>query len=137
MNDPNLVQSVFDGMNMAINGGKKVADVAFTTIDAINSIGNSQPQQQLYSRRDTGYQMPAQQMTPQYRPSTYPWEQQTYGGYGFTQQGFQNSAPGYPGISNPNYGLSGYYGQTTFGSSNWSSGNNQFESNWWEHGLWG
>lgn len=139
MNDPQLVSQVFDGANKVLSTGKAVADAAFTTIDMINNLGNSsQNQQQLYSRRDMGYQMP-QQPQPQYHPSAYPWAQQGYAAYGFTQQGYQANSVGYPGISNPNYGVSGYYTPGFFGSSNWStsSQNNSIGVEWMNHGIWG
>ena len=137
MEGPSVVNQVFDGAGALVNGGKAIANAAFTTMDMINNIGQNlnQPQQQMmYSRRDSGYQLP-QQSVP-YQPSTYPWAHQVYGGYGFTQQGYQNG-PGYPGISNPNYGRNGFYGQSMFttGTSNFE--NRPIGSNWMDRGIWG
>lgn len=142
MGDPNVINQVFDGAGTLLNGGKAIANAAFTTMDVFSNLangGNAQQQQQapqMFSRRDMGYQMPQQSIG--YQPSTYPWAQQTFGGYGFTNQGYQNNGPGYPGISNPNYGRHGFYGQTWYGGQSQLFGNNNngpIGSNW-TNGIW-
>lgn len=134
MVNPTVVNQVFDGADTLIKGGQAIANAAITTADVISNMGSFTGQQQqqppLFSRRDTGYQMPQQSMT--YQPSTYPWAQQTFSGYGFTQQGYQNNGAGYPGISNPNYGRPGFYGQTWVGGQLFgnSTYNRPIGSNW-------
>lgn len=142
MENASVVNQVFDGAGALLNGGKAIANAAFTTLDVINNMSgnntqNYQQPQQMYSRRDSGYQMPQQGIS--YQPSTYPWAQQTFGGYGFTQQGYMNNGPGYPGIANPGYGRQGYYGQTWMGgnpSSGFGNNNGPIGVNWTSQSVW-
>lgn len=129
--NPTIVNTVFDGASAAITGGKAIADAIFTTANAIDSVTQSQYNgNSLYSRRDA----PCPQQAPaQYQPSTYPWASQTYTGYGFGQQG--QMINGYNGITNPNYGHTGFYTGGTWSTT--MSTNRPNGSAWFDQGVWG
>lgn len=132
---PNVINQVFDGAGMMIEGGKAIANMAFTTFDTLNNM--SQPTQQndgMFSRRDFGFQQPQQMQ--QYQPSPYPWASQQYQyGYGYGQQ---QQPVGTEGFANPNYGKPGFFGGSTFGSGFSAPSLSQpTMSNWFNKGVWG
>lgn len=136
-NNPGIVNSVFDGAAAFIEGGKAVANAAFTTLSDVNNITNNPYNNQggggMYSRRDSGYQ--SAQPT-QYQPSTYPWASQSYLN-GYAQQ---QGTPGYQGFTNPNYGKPGFYGGGfgSFSSAFPSFGQTMSgSSNWYDRSVWG
>lgn len=130
-----LVNSVFNAGTAALQGGQAMANAVFTTADNINKIIDTSTQPSSWSRRDIGYQQNPQPM--QYQPSTYPWATQSYMNYGFDQT--NHVVQGYPGITNPNYGQSGYY-QTGFMGSAFAPDTpslGQGGSAWYDKGVWG
>lgn len=132
VSNPTIVNSVFDGASAAITGGKAIANAIFTTANAIDSV--SQPRynnDSLYSRRDAPS---PQNAVIQYQPSTYPWASQMYNGYGFGQQG--QIINGYNGITNPNYGRTGFYTGGTWGVGS-STMNRPNGAAWFDQGVWG
>jgi hypothetical protein len=134
---PAIVGQVFDGANAMIEGGKAIANMAFTTFDTLNNIQNNpsyQPADGMFSRRDVGYQQPQQAI--QYQPAAYPWaSHQSQYGYGQQPQ----LTPGYSGITNPNYGKPGFFGGGgSFGTAFSTYGMPQTRmSNWFDKGIWG
>ena len=107
-----LVESVFNGASSVVNGAQSIlagAQATFTTYDRLQQ---QQQQQQApswsASRRDVAIPNQPMYQQPVYQPPQYPWAQPGYSGYGFGIQQSYNA--GYPGITNPSYGIA--YGQT-------------------------
>lgn len=106
-----VVDIVFDNARTLINAGQSFTETFCNTVDALQN--PSQPSE--YSRRKLGYNNGQQYaMAPQvYQPADYPWAPQTIpmaGNYGFgNQPQMYMGFGGYPGISNPNYGMTGFY----------------------------
>lgn len=111
-----IIDSVFDGANTLLNAGQAIAQTAFTAYDAFQNPNAAHE----FSRRNAGM-MGCQQtgQIPMYQPSAYPWADQPVAGpgnYGFGMQSQTFSTNGYPGITNPNYGVTGFYGVYQSGS---------------------
>lgn len=111
--DP-VIDAVFAGRNVAnaaVDGFLGAMNNMETTFSNIqNAVNNPNPQQQFndqYSRRNFGGYQPSgfcqQQQQPAYQPASYVW-----GSSAPMQTNGMNG--GYPGISNPNYGKTGYAG---------------------------
>ena len=131
-NTPSVVNQVFDGAANMIEGGKAIANMAFSTFENLNSLTQQQSQNGgMFSRRDMNYQ---QTQPMQYQPSVYPWSSQSYQ----NMYGQQQTAVGYSGITNQNYGKPGFYTGSPYNSGfpafTQSGGN---VSRWFEEGVWG
>lgn len=130
---PSVVNQVFDGATTMIEGGKAIANMAFNTFDTLNNINRQQQANDgMFSRRNMDYQ----QMPPmQYQPSVYPWSSQSYQ----NMYGQQQTAVGYSGITNQNYGKPGFFTGSpySYGFPAFNQGGGRNVSNWFEKGVWG
>lgn len=105
MQDP-FISAVFNGAQATQTIAQGVSDVLSGTVNTLENMSNQfpgQPNYDQFSRRNFGgVQNPQNPQQPAYQPVTSnPWG---------NPNPTQNNGFGYPGISNPSYGKSGYVG---------------------------